>query len=263
MKKKSNSRTWLSAYSKKRADEYAALMRISSGGIHADMLDAVVQAVPFSKKDPFSVIELGMGTGKLTRHLLNYYPRASICGLDGSPYMLKKAQEFLKSRSKKIRYFLRDFGGKNWKTGLNPVDLIISTAAIHHLTTEGKKRLFKQIYQQLKPGGSFIYGDPIWPDHPHLKKRNDLIWAKTIQNRLKKVPKEKKEIPVLLRWINETRKAEGDKPTSLEKQAAWLRSAGFTSVDCFWKYFGFAVLGGTKPDLKKSANNSTPHVQVH
>lgn len=37
-----------------------------------------------------------------------------------------------------------------------------------------------------------------------------------------------------------------DKPTSVERQLDWLRSAGFEDVDCVWKYYNLAVYFGFK-----------------
>ena len=34
---------------------------------------------------------------------------------------------------------------------------------------------------------------------------------------------------------------------SVETQLGWLRDAGFVDVDCYFKYFELAVLGGRRP----------------
>ena len=33
---------------------------------------------------------------------------------------------------------------------------------------------------------------------------------------------------------------------ALGDQLAWLREAGFTSVDCYWRYLDLAIFGGVK-----------------
>ena len=38
-----------------------------------------------------------------------------------------------------------------------------------------------------------------------------------------------------------------DQPARLEDQLSWLRTAGFTNVDCFWKWLELSLVGGTKP----------------
>jgi len=37
-----------------------------------------------------------------------------------------------------------------------------------------------------------------------------------------------------------------DKPSSLSDQLQWLREIGFQDVDCYYKYFNFAVYSGRK-----------------
>jgi len=37
-----------------------------------------------------------------------------------------------------------------------------------------------------------------------------------------------------------------DKPSSLSEQLQWLKEAGFQDVDCYYKYFNFAVYSGKK-----------------
>jgi len=37
-----------------------------------------------------------------------------------------------------------------------------------------------------------------------------------------------------------------DIPAPLDMQLDWMRSAGFLSVDCFYKYYNFVVYAGNK-----------------
>jgi tRNA (cmo5U34)-methyltransferase len=37
-----------------------------------------------------------------------------------------------------------------------------------------------------------------------------------------------------------------DKPSSLNIQLQWLKEIGFQDVDCYYKYFNFAVYSGRK-----------------
>jgi hypothetical protein len=38
-----------------------------------------------------------------------------------------------------------------------------------------------------------------------------------------------------------------DRLTGIEPQLGWMRSAGLTRVDCFWRWRGFALLAGAAP----------------
>jgi len=40
--------------------------------------------------------------------------------------------------------------------------------------------------------------------------------------------------------------AAGVKSATLEDILAWLKQAGFAQVECYWKYFQWAVFGASK-----------------
>ncbi|MBI3288316.1 MAG: class I SAM-dependent methyltransferase [Elusimicrobia bacterium] len=249
MKKSDRRQAWEKVYAgKKRADEYQALLRLSGGKWYLDMLGAATQALSFLEAPPKSMLELGVGTGRLASRLLRHYPRARLYALDGSEAMLQKARRNLSTvGGGRVEFIRRDFGRRHWSRGLPKIGAVISTIAIHHLTDAGKRRLFREVWAQLEPGGIFIHGDPVWPRSRSLKDRDDRMWATYIQGRLKRLKGEDKPVGAIVDWIDETRDAEGDKPASLESQLDWLREAGFEHVDCYWKNFGFAVFGGVKP----------------
>lgn len=95
------------------------------------------------------VLDLGCGTGTLTLMLKRAYPEASVTGMDGDPQVLDIAGE--KSRGMDIQ----------WDEGLafslpypaSSFDRVVTSLVIHHLTTDDKRRAFKEIYRVLKPQG--------------------------------------------------------------------------------------------------------------
>lgn len=99
-------------------------------------------------ENPKQVVELGCGTGSLTRILAERFPRASISGLDGSEEMLAAARKGAKP-GEAIQWRRADIAG--WKADA-PVDLIYSNAALHWLP--GHKELFPRLMAQLAPGGA-------------------------------------------------------------------------------------------------------------
>lgn len=95
------------------------------------------------------VLDLGCGTGTLTLMLKRAHPEAEVTGLDGDLQVLDIARN--KSRGTDIQ----------WDEGLatslpypDPVfDRVVASLVIHHLTTDDKRRAFKEIYRILKPHG--------------------------------------------------------------------------------------------------------------
>ena len=92
---------------------------------------------------PRRVVDLGCGTGNVTRLLAQRWPDAKVTGIDSSPEMLAAAAD-----GGAIHYNLGDMG--SW-TADRPVDVLFSNAALHWL--DDHARLFPRLFDQLAPGG--------------------------------------------------------------------------------------------------------------
>jgi tRNA (cmo5U34)-methyltransferase len=111
-----------------------------------ELQEAAVEAIPFA---PERVLELGMGTGETTRHLLEAYPDAWVIGLDSSPEMVfHLRQEYDDVQLARMQDPLPD----------GPWDLVISVLSVHHLTDDEKHLLFRRVREQAR---SLVIGDVI------------------------------------------------------------------------------------------------------
>ena len=75
----------------------------------AEMVELAVEFVPFPQDAEISVLDLGIGTGYMTRHLLEAYPRARIIGVDGAPAMIEMAKLRLGSMAERVAFRVGDF----------------------------------------------------------------------------------------------------------------------------------------------------------
>jgi ubiquinone/menaquinone biosynthesis C-methylase UbiE len=95
------------------------------------------------------VLDLGCGTGTLTVMLKHAHPQAKVTGLDADPQVLDIARD--KSRGLNIQW---DEGFASYLPYPDSVfDRVVSSLAIHHLTTDDKRRAFKEMYRVLKSQG--------------------------------------------------------------------------------------------------------------
>jgi trans-aconitate 2-methyltransferase len=95
-----------------------------------------------------TVLDAGCGSGRVTQVLADRLPRGRVLAVDGSPAMVAKARERLKSRA---RVFTADL----LTLALDaPVDAILSTATFHWIADHD--RLFARLRANLVPGGRLV-----------------------------------------------------------------------------------------------------------
>jgi trans-aconitate 2-methyltransferase len=102
------------------------------------------------------VIDLGCGTGELTRQLADALPNSDVTGLDSSPQMLEKAAS---SASPNLHF---EQGDQSQLTG--EWDLIFSNAALQW--SENHAELISHLYETLKTGGQLAVQVP--SNHNHI-----------------------------------------------------------------------------------------------
>jgi tRNA (cmo5U34)-methyltransferase len=113
-----------------------------------ELQEQAVAAIPFA---PDRVLELGMGTGETTRHLLGAYPDAWVIGLDSSAEMVfHLRREYDDVQLARMEDPLPD----------GPWDLVISVLAVNELTDDQKRMLCRRVRGQSR---SFVIGDA-FPD---------------------------------------------------------------------------------------------------
>ncbi|HEU5064011.1 MAG TPA: class I SAM-dependent methyltransferase [Solirubrobacterales bacterium] len=110
------------------------------------------QAIAAIPSPPARVLELGMGTGETTRRLIEAYPDAWVIGLDASADMVFRARE---------NYDDVQLARMEDPLPEGPWDLVIGVLSIHHLRSEQKKNLFRQVREQAR---AFVIGDVVKAD---------------------------------------------------------------------------------------------------
>ncbi len=118
---------------------------------------ALVEARPKLK-----VVDLGCGTGELTRQLADYLPGSDVLGLDRSREMLSKSAAFTRPGLRFEQGDIEELQGQ-W-------DLIFSNAALQWL--DDHAGLMPTFWNCLNPGGQLVVQMPANHDHPsHLLAR--------------------------------------------------------------------------------------------
>lgn len=102
------------------------------------------------------VVDLGCGTGELTRHLADALPGSDVTGIDSSASMLEKAAAYATSS---LRFVQGDQGQLSGEW-----DLIFSNAALQW--SENHRQLIPLLYERLRPGGQISVQVP--SNHNHI-----------------------------------------------------------------------------------------------
>jgi trans-aconitate 2-methyltransferase len=107
-------------------------------------------------RERLSVVDLGCGTGELTRRLADAFPGSDVLGVDSSPEMLAKAAPLGRVGLRFERTAIEEVAG-SW-------DLVFSHAALQWV--EDHERLIPRVFEMVAPGGQLAVQVP--SNHNHL-----------------------------------------------------------------------------------------------
>lgn len=154
-------------------------------------------------------LDLGTGDGRLLALVGERHPTAHGIGIDASIPMLERAQRrFTGNHS--VELLQHDLTEQLPVEG-NAFDAIVSALAIHHLPDERKRSLFGEVRELLRPGGAFVNLELVTSPTPELHDH-------------------------FRHAIGHPRDDPSDRLAGLQEQLQWLRDAGFSQVDCRFKW---------------------------
>jgi len=174
------------------------------------------------------IVDLGAGTGLLTKMVYDIYPESNYTLIDVSTDMLEAA----KKRFVGLNNFT--FAECDYAEDI-PVencDLVCSALSIHHLDNSDKDRLYRNIYSKLNKNGCFINLDQFIVKSQEINNMYDAWWYDYINN--SGITEAE-----TASWV-ERRKL--DKENTLSETLELLKNAGFDKVDCVYNFMKFGVV---------------------
>ena len=198
-----------------KVDEYVE--RIGRVAARAAGERELVEALP-SVAD--RVLDLGCGDGRLIDLVLAARPGVQAAvGLDNSPPMIERAQGRF-AEEPRVAIVTHDLRRSLPELGV--FDVVVSGFAIHHLPHARKRTLFAEVADVLRPGGVFVNLEVVECATPRLQQE--------FYERIGRPGGDPEDILA-----------------AIEPQLDWMRAAGLDDVDCYWRWRGFALLGGRVP----------------
>ena len=199
---------------------------------YEQMIDVLVSVIPFDEDRRFSVLDLGCGTGAVSKAIADRYPLAEITGVDLSENMLEMARVKLDGRIECIQADFNQFAFPR------QYDLIVSSLAMHHLATDDDKRTFyRKIYAALSPGGQFTNIDIVAGASDALQQIYENKLADYMAEQITKEEFERDWKP---------KYGSVDFPVPILRHTDMMKDCGFEDIDIVYKNYRFAVYTGTK-----------------
>lgn len=200
---------------------------------YEEMLEALTRCL---QDGPSDILELGCGTGALTRLLAERYPEAKLRAVDAAPEMIELAQARLVAAGVVTSGTIADtsFDVAHFEALSLPehgYDLIAANMSLHHV--EAKEPLYTRLRRALRRGGLLVFGDELKGAHPYIEERHWDAWLD-----FARLPGHlsEDEVAEIVRHS-----AEIDHYETLPRQIELLRAAGFDPVDCVWRYLNYAI----------------------
>ncbi len=189
-----------------------------------------VDALGLLAGPPKRILDLGAGTGLLSRLVAAAQPQAALTLLDGSPAMLEQARAALGDRAQYVVGDLADpLPDGRWCA-------IVSALAIHHLEHDEQAALLARIHAALAPGGIFVNAEQVEGPTPWLAQH----YAEWHHERVLAAGGTEDE------WQAAVQRMKADRRVPAETFLGWLRDAGFADADCLFKDHRFAVMVGKR-----------------
>jgi ubiquinone/menaquinone biosynthesis C-methylase UbiE len=212
----------------------------------ARQLGVMLRILRSAPRSPRRILDLGAGDAVRLATVLEAFPEAIGVAVDFSHLMLEQARVRLAPFGRRAVTVETDLQTPAWQNGLRgPFDAIVSGFAIHHLSHERKRALYREIYELLSEGGVFLNAEHVASATPKIEEMfNDAMSEHLFERR-----REKGEDVTL----EQVRREYVERPgraanilATVEEQCHWLREIGFREVDCFWKYFELTLFGGIR-----------------
>ena len=134
---------------------------------YGEMHETVLAMAALGGREPERVLELGAGTGTLTKKLLERFPRAEVTAVDLSAEMLALARTKLAFAGERVNLREADVSSADLGAGY---DAVVSAIAFHHVPPRKKPVVIAAAHRALKEGGALVIGDTFKAASPQLRE---------------------------------------------------------------------------------------------
>jgi len=207
-----------------------------------EILETVVEFLPFSPQDRISIVDVGAGQGALSEKALRQFPQAHVTLLDSSQQMLEQARKRLSGSGSRFTIAVGDFNSPDWQADIGNADAVISAIALHYLEPDNRPVFFRKAFQLLKTPGCFINAGSFLSSDPFIQERWDDLRLEYTRRTLLETEGRDMTIDELRKKGEAERTKAGVNRYPLADQIRFLSDAEFRTVEVVWQYLSFAVV---------------------
>ena len=174
-----------------------------------------------------NILELGAGTGLLTKYLYEKYPNANYTLIDVAEQMLEIARQRF-SGVPNFKYLILDYSKE---LPQNSFDLVASALSIHHLEEDEKLFLYSNIYNKLENGGCLLNLDQFNASSDEMNEKYTDFWFEFVYGN---ITPERKDLFLKRREL--------DRENTIDETKHLLNTVGFRNVECIYNYLKFGAI---------------------
>lgn len=220
----------------------------------AAMLDVLAELLP---DGPRRLLDLGAGTGSLTRVLLDRFPEAAVVALDLDPVLTTIGRKTLGDGGGRLTWSQSDLRGPDWvdrvSSGPGPsFDAVVSLATLHHFNARELAAVYRGLARLVRPGGLVLNAEGLAAGSPtsRLARRFDEArrrgspppdgWWEAIgaDPAFAEAVEERERLRDRMRGT--------PRHSSAEAHCRALRRAGFAEAAVAWRYLDEALVVGLR-----------------
>jgi len=148
-------------------DKWLALWWAEQGPAKRMALDLMAAAIPSPQVGSVRVLDMCCGPGDAGRAVFSRFPNARIDFVDRDPFFASLCSAINERDRISGETLVRDLLDPGWhRDCMTRYDVIIVANGLHWFRMDQATRVVANVCEQLRPGGSFLFLEPVSPETP-------------------------------------------------------------------------------------------------
>lgn len=201
------------------------------------LLDAAVDLVVAHIGDRPAILDVGSGTIRLVERICARRPGAHVTVLGPSSDQSAFAARRLEARGVAHRVVVDEL----LAVPAGPFDAVVTALSLHRMADDDKELVLHRVNGVLAPDGIFVAAEQVAGPSLHLDHLYYRAWVDAVTAAGADAADVDDAVQQMV----------FDHPATVADELTLMTRAGLRDVDCFFKEYGYAVLGGWSGSLPR------------